>query len=335
MSFLACSALAAGARPALRSRSTSSCSAAAAVRDEVRQRRHARQGGAATARLAPPRGGAARPGRWSGCSSSRSPSPPNACGCRRSGRRSSSSSTRRARWPPPTSKPTRIEAAKTAASEFARQPAGEASTWRWWPSTTSPRLVVPPTTDHEPVVTGVQACELGGATATGDSLVAALDAIKLAPADPANPNDPAPGAHRAALRRRRRRAVGLGERHRPVVHEAGVPVYTISFGTPYGRDLRGWGVRCRYPPTRPTMRLIATRHRRQVLLRHVARPAAGRVSRHRHLPSGYTFEKKEITSRFVGLRVARGPLRHGLLAGVLRPTALTPLGRRRRRRDTV
>jgi len=157
---------------------------------------------------------------------------------------------------------------------------------------------VPPTTDHEQVVTGVQGLQLGGATATGDALISALDAIKLAPADPAHPNEPAPA--RIVLLSDGARTAGRSVASAiAVVAAAKVAVSTISFGTPYGTVSEG-GISAPVPSDEETMRQIATGtggkyYSAQSLgqLQEVYRDIGSSV--------GYTFQKKEITSRFVGL----------------------------------
>lgn len=194
-------------------------------------------------------------------------------------------------------KPTRLDAAKTAASEFA-QSLPERFNVALVAFDDVPRLVVPPTTDHEQVVTGVQGLQLGGATATGDALISALDAIKLAPADPAHPNEPAPA--RIVLLSDGARTAGRSVASAiAVVAAAKVAVSTISFGTPYGTVSEG-GISAPVPSDEETMRQIATGtggkyYSAQSLgqLQEVYRDIGSSV--------GYTFQKKEITSRFVGL----------------------------------
>jgi Ca-activated chloride channel homolog len=194
-------------------------------------------------------------------------------------------------------KPTRLDAAKTAASEFADS-LPERFNVALVAFDDVPRLVVPPTTDHQQVVTGVQGLQLGGATATGDALISALDAIKLAPADPAHPNDPAPA--RIVLLSDGARTAGRSLSSAiAVVAAAKVSVSTISFGTPYGTVSEG-GISAPVPSDEESMRQIATGtggkyYSAQSLgqLQEVYRDIGSSV--------GYTFQKKEITSRFVGL----------------------------------
>lgn len=194
-------------------------------------------------------------------------------------------------------KPTRLDAAKTAASEFAGS-LPERFNVALVAFDDVPRLVVPPTTDHEQVVTGVQGLQLGGATATGDALISALDTIKLAPADPAHPNDPAPA--RIVLLSDGARTAGRSLSSAiAVVAAAKVAVSTISFGTPYGTVSEG-GISAPVPADEESMRQIATGtggkyYSAQSLgqLQEVYRDIGSSV--------GYTFQKKEITSRFVGL----------------------------------
>lgn len=194
-------------------------------------------------------------------------------------------------------KPTRLDAAKSAASQFA-----ESLPARFNVALVAfddvPRLVVPPTTDHGQVVTGVQGLQLGGATATGDALISALDAIKLAPPDPAHPNEPAPA--RIVLLSDGARTAGRSLSSAiAVVAAEKVAVSTISFGTPYGTVSEG-GISAPVPADEQSMREIATGtggkfYSAQSLgqLQEVYRDIGSSV--------GYTFQKKEITSRFVGL----------------------------------
>ena len=199
--------------------------------------------------------------------------------------------------------PSRIEAAKSAAADFARQ-MPEKFNVALVAYDDAPRLVVPPTTDHETVVTGVLGLQLGGATATGDSLVAALDAIKLAPADPANPASVAPA--RIVLLSDGKQTAGRGIGGAlDLVKAAKVPVYTISFGTPQGFISDG-PVTVPVPNDEPTMRLIAS----QTDGESYSASSLGQLQDvYRDIGSavGYKFEKKEITSRFVG---------YGLLAAL-------------------
>jgi len=192
--------------------------------------------------------------------------------------------------------PSRLEAAKTAASEFVRS-LPERFNVALVAFDDTPRLLVPPTTEHENVVTAVGKLELGGATATGDALVTALDAISLAPVDPAHPNDPAPA--RIVLLSDGARTAGRSVSSAiEVVKNGKVAVSTISFGTPYGTVSEG-GIAAPVPADENTMREIAAGtggkfYSAQSLgqLQEVYKDIGTSV--------GYTFKKQEITSRFVG-----------------------------------
>jgi len=170
-------------------------------------------------------------------------------------------------------------------------------------------------------VTGVAALQLGGATATGDALISALDAIKLAPADPAHPNDPAPA--RIVLLSDGARTAGRSVSSAiAVVSAAKVAVSTISFGTPYGTVSEG-GISAPVPADEETMRQIATGTGGKYYSAHVARSAAGGLPRHRlvgrlHVPE----EGDHVAVRRPG--PPGGGVRDGVLAGVLRAIALTP-----------
>lgn len=192
--------------------------------------------------------------------------------------------------------PTRIEAAKSAAADFARS-MPEKFNVALIGFDDAPRLVVPPTTDHETVVSGVMGLQLGGATATGDALVAALDAIKLAPADPAHPDEIAPARIVLLSDGKQTAGRGLGSAL-DEVKAAKIPVYTISFGTPQGVVEQG-GISVPVPNDEATMRLIAS----QTDGKFFSAASLGQLKEvYQDIGTavGYKFEKKEITSRFVG-----------------------------------
>jgi Ca-activated chloride channel family protein len=127
-------------------------------------------------------------------------------------------------------RPTRIQAAKTAAKAFVRQ----------LPATFNLGLVsfagtatvaVSPTKDHGSVERAIDNLSLGEATATGEAVFAALDAIKAVPADGAKGPPPA----RIVLLSDGFRTVGRGnDVAAQAAVEARVPISTIAFGTDTG-----------------------------------------------------------------------------------------------------
>jgi Ca-activated chloride channel family protein len=155
--------------------------------------------------------------------------------------------------------PNRLKAAERAASQFATQLTpginlglvGFAGI---------PYLLVPPTPQHQATVDALQKLNFGDATATGEAIFTALHAIEAAavaggdtppPARivllsdggenrPTDPSDPHDGAYTAAR----------------LAKDQGVPISTISFGTPTGSiDLEG--ARVNVPVSTDQMKTIA------------------------------------------------------------------------------
>ena len=101
------------------------------------------------------------------------------------------------------------------------------------------QVLVPPTTDRAAVTRAIDTLELSEYTAVGEAIFTSLAAIESVPPDPAAPDDPAPA--RIVLLSDGETTVG-----RPnadgveAAARAGVPVFTIAFGTATGRvDLGG------------------------------------------------------------------------------------------------
>jgi Ca-activated chloride channel family protein len=92
-------------------------------------------------------------------------------------------------------------------------------------------VVVPPTQDHELVVSAVRGLQLGPSTAIGEAVFASLEAVRTVPTDQGQ--EPPPAA--VVLLSDGTNTVG---REVPVAAqaavEAGVPVSTIAYGTPEG-----------------------------------------------------------------------------------------------------
>ena len=155
--------------------------------------------------------------------------------------------------------PNRLKAAEQAASQFATQLTpgvnlglvGFAGT---------PYLLVPPTPQHQATIDALTKLDFADGTATGEAIFTALHAIEAAgltggdtppPArivllsdggenKPTNPNDPHDGAYTASR----------------LSKDQGVPISTISFGTPTGSIVLD-GAHINVPVSTDQMRTIA------------------------------------------------------------------------------
>ena len=132
--------------------------------------------------------------------------------------------------------PTRIEAAQEAAKQFASDlPAhynlGLVSFAR------SAQVLVPPNKDRAAVLEAIDRLELAEATATGEAVFTALEAIKAVPAEGSGEPPPA----RILLLSDGYRTYGRPvEEAAAAAVEAGVPVSTVAFGTDDGMvDIAG------------------------------------------------------------------------------------------------
>lgn len=95
----------------------------------------------------------------------------------------------------------------------------------------SASVVVPPTQEHELVVSAVRALELGPSTAIGEAVFASLDALRTVPGAPGQEPPPA----RIVLLSDGTNTVGREvSEAAQAAREAGVPVSTIAYGTPQG-----------------------------------------------------------------------------------------------------
>lgn len=128
--------------------------------------------------------------------------------------------------------PSRIEAAQEAAKEFVDMlPETFNVALVTFSGTTS--IMSAPTLDRGAVKRAIDSLELAPATAIGEGIYTSLDALLLAPPDPDNPDEPAPGA-----------IILLSDGYTNIgrdsataaqaARDQGVPVYTIAYGTPGG-----------------------------------------------------------------------------------------------------
>lgn len=134
--------------------------------------------------------------------------------------------------------PTRLDAEKVAAAQFVDLlPVGFNTALVSFAG--YPTMLVPPTTDRGLVKRAIDNLELAPATAIAEGIYSCLDAIKLAPVDPANPDKPAPSA-----------IVLLSDGYSTVpgrtssqaaidAKKLGIPIYTIAYGTAGGFVVRG------------------------------------------------------------------------------------------------
>jgi Ca-activated chloride channel homolog len=191
--------------------------------------------------------------------------------------------------------PTRIEAARRAASRFVeevpeRQRVGLVS------FADGATVLQTPTQDRDAIATAIRSLGAQGATATGDGLQAALDQLRAR-----NGQAQTPGA--IVLLSDGKRTAGRDPI--PVAREAarlGIPIYTISLGTPGGtvkNPSQPWVPPQQVPPDPETMREIAQVARGQAFT--VA--DADRLDRiYERLGSrlGTESEEREVTAAFAG-----------------------------------
>jgi Ca-activated chloride channel homolog len=126
--------------------------------------------------------------------------------------------------------PTRLDAAQEAAVDFVQGlPASMNVGLVAFDGTA--RVLVPPTPDRTSVQQAINGLQLGPSTAIGEAIFASLDAIEMAP--PGEVDERAPG--RIVLMSDGETTVGRpNDMGSDAATRAGVPVSTISFGTPFG-----------------------------------------------------------------------------------------------------
>lgn len=152
--------------------------------------------------------------------------------------------------------PTRMDAARGAALDFLDGVPDQTRVGVVGFSS-SPSVVQAPTVDRNAAREALNSLEPDGGTATGDALSTALDALK-AEGDPSTENDERPPG---AILLLSDGATSAGED--PLViadqaKDAGIPIYTVSLGTPDGQVDIG-GQILPVPPDPETMREIAER----------------------------------------------------------------------------
>ena len=133
--------------------------------------------------------------------------------------------------------PSRLDVARDAARDFVESlPEGIDVALVTFNGTTT--IAVPPGGEREAVLAAIDAMELGEATAIGEAVFTALDAIDMAPGGEDGERPPA----RIVLMSDGETTVGRSnEEAAEAAAEAGVPVDTIAFGTPDGVIDDGFG----------------------------------------------------------------------------------------------
>ena len=190
--------------------------------------------------------------------------------------------------------PTRIAATRRAASRFVEEvPEGQRVGLVSFADGAT--VLQTPTRDREAIATAIDSLTAQGATATGDGLQAALDQLR------AKDGPQTPGA--IVLLSDGKRTAGRDPI--PVAREAarlGIPIFTISLGTPGGtveNPNQPWVGPQEVPPDPETMREIARAGRGQAF----AVEDADRLDRiYERLGSrlGTEVEEREVTAAFAG-----------------------------------
>ena len=211
--------------------------------------------------------------------------------------------------------PTRLDAAKQAASDFVEQlpekynvsvvsMAGSAS------------VLVPPTTAHNTVENAIRSIQLQDSTAIGEGIATGLRALQQAPKDPDRPDSVAPGA--IVLLTDGANTVGRAPQQAAAEAKAAkVPVYTIAYGTENGYvDLDG--KREPVPVDHEEMKQVAQTSGGEYF---AAATADELKSVYENIGSEVGYEKadREVTSRFAG---------YGLALAVLAALGAISLGAR-------
>ncbi len=197
-------------------------------------------------------------------------------------------------------KPTRLDAAKTAAVNFVKalpdkynvsvvSMAGSAS------------ILVPPTLAHNTVENAILGIQLQDSTAIGEGIATALRALEQAPKDPNKPDSVAPGA--IVLLSDGTNTVGRAPQQAAAeARDAKVPVYTIVYGTENGYvDLDG--KRELVPVDHQQMKDVATISGGQ----YFSAASADQLKQvYENIGSEVGYEKadREVTSRFAGYGLA-------------------------------
>lgn len=162
-------------------------------------------------------------------------------------------------------------------------------------------VVVPPTQDHDLVVSAVRGLELGPSTAIGEAVFASLDAIRSVPGEPGQDAPPAAIVLLSDGTNTVGREVPLAVQ---AAVEAGVPVSTIAYGTPEGTVLVQ-GQRIPVPVDRPALERLAEATGGTPFTAESGEELAA-VYEDIGSSVGTTTERREVTAAVTGLALALG-----------------------------
>jgi Ca-activated chloride channel family protein len=195
-------------------------------------------------------------------------------------------------------KPTRLEAAQTAATSFLDEvPATVNVGLLSFSGTVS--LLVSPTTDREAVRTAIAGLQLQEGTAIGSAILASLDALKQVPSAGAG-SEPVPG--RIVLMSDGKTTVGQpNSQGVAAAQKAQVPVTTIAFGTDQGSiSVEGSPLPVPVPVNREALRDIADQTGGSFFEAFTESELAN-VYRNIGSSIGYKTEQRDIAAWFVGV----------------------------------
>jgi Ca-activated chloride channel family protein len=196
--------------------------------------------------------------------------------------------------------PTRLDAAKQAATEFVEQLPDQYNVAVVSMAGAS-SILVPPTTAHNTVENAIKAIALQDSTAIGEGIAAAMRALAQAPQDRDDPTSVAPGA--IVLLSDGANTVGRSPQQ--AAAEAGaaeVPIYTIAYGTENGYvDLDG--KREPVPVDHQEMQQVAELSNGEYF---AAATAEQLETVYENIGSEVGYEKadREVTARFAGYGLA-------------------------------
>lgn len=193
--------------------------------------------------------------------------------------------------------PNRLEAAKDSAQAFV-QSLPERFNVSLVTFAGTANVAVPPTVDRGAVVRALDALELAPSTATGEGIYTSLEALKLVPPDPDDPDAVAPAA--IVLLADGATNIGRGSaKAAETSKEKGVPIYTIAYGTQSGY-VESNGERQRVAVDHYELSQIATRSGGT---KFSAESASELSEIYKAIRSDIGYEKvpAEVTDRYAGL----------------------------------
>ena len=195
--------------------------------------------------------------------------------------------------------PNRLEAAKDSAQQFVKS-LPERFNVALVTFAGTANVVVPPTVDRGAVVRALEVLQLAPSTATGEGIYTSLEALKLVPPDPSDPDAVAPAAIvllADGATNLGRSSAGAAE----VAKEKGVPIYTIAYGTQNGY-VESNGERQRVAVDHFELSEIA----RRAGGKKFSAESAGELSEiYKAIRSDIGYEKvpAEVTDRYAGLAI--------------------------------